>query len=152
MGAVRTGRTVHEWADHARAGTSGVKAAVFSADGRRVLYGGDLSAVLRDVASGRVLQTWRVPYRVTALAMSRDSRWVLTGDADYQVQLHDVTSGRTLRAWRYDALAEALAFSPDGRRMVMGFGDGAVMVCDVVLPRGRNDRARTQLTPDSGCW
>ena len=148
MGAVRTGRTVHEWADHTRAGTSGVKAAVFSADGRRVLYGGDLSAVLRDVASGRVLQRWRVPYRVTALAFSRDGRWVLTGDADYQVQLHDVTSGRTLRAWRY----ETLAFLPDGRRMVMGFGDGAVMVCDVVLPRGRNDRARTQLTPDSGCW
>ena len=152
LGDARTGRTVHEWADHTRAGTSGVKAAVFSADGRRVLYGGDLSAVLRDVASGRVLQRWRVPYRVTALAFSRDGRWVLTGDADYQIQLHDVASGRTLRVWRHNALAEALAFLPDGRRMVMGFGDGAVIVCDVVLPRRRNDRARTQLTLESGCW
>ena len=152
LGDARTGRTVHEWADHARTGTSGVKAAIFSADGRRVLYGGDLTAVLRDVASGRVLQKWRVPYRVTALAFSPDGRWVLTGDADYQVQLHDVASGRTLRVWRRDALAEALAFSPDGRRALMGFGDGAVMVCDIVLPRRRNDRARTQLTPDSGCW
>ena len=152
LGDARTGRTVHEWADHTRAGTSGVKAAVFSADGRRVLYGGDLSAVLRDVASGSVLQKWRVPYRVTALAFSRDGRWVLTGDADYQVQLREVASGRTLRVWRYDALSETLAFSPDGRRALMGFGDGAVIVCDVVLPRGRNDRARTQLTLEGGCW
>ena len=61
LGDARTGRTVHEWADHTRAGTPGVKVAVFSADGRRVLYGGDLSAVLRDVASSKALQKWRVP-------------------------------------------------------------------------------------------
>ena len=107
-------------------------------------------AVLRDIATGRVVHEWKAGARVRAVAYS--GRWILAGDDGYEVELHDAQTGRTVRKWRYDAPSTAIAFSSNDRSALMGFADGTVILCDIRLPERRRGYERTFLTPDGGCW
>jgi Protein kinase domain/WD domain, G-beta repeat len=84
--------------------------------------------------SDRVLRLWSLTNQgakpktltgstgaITALAMSSDSRRLVSGSADSRVRLWDVKSGKLLRTFREPSTRiTAVAMSPDGKTIVCG--------------------------------
>jgi eukaryotic-like serine/threonine-protein kinase len=69
---------------------------------------------------------------VTAVAWSRDDRWIASGSYDETVQVWDATSGRNvLKTYHgHSAPVNAVAWSPDGKRIASGSNDHTVQVWD----------------------
>jgi WD40 repeat protein len=75
---------------------------------------------------------------VHSLAISPDSRRLLSGGFDRTVQLWDLESGAELRTYAMRDGVEALDFSPDGRLFVSGGFDKTAQVWD--LESGRENQ------------
>jgi WD40 repeat protein len=87
-----------------RGSMTGSYSVAFSPDGKQVLTGSwDNTAVLRDVATGRTLQTWKHDGIVFSVAFSPDGKQVLTGSSDKTAVLRDAATGKTLQTWMHDA-------------------------------------------------
>lgn len=86
-----------------------------------------------DLASGkqqRVL-TGHVS-SVLALAVTSDSRLVVSGSADYTLRVWDIDSGRDLRIPMAHASAvNDVALTPDGKRIVSSSGDGTLRIWEL---------------------
>src|ERR1022692_4677181 len=68
---------------------------------------------------------------VNSVALSPDSRWVLTG-GDSTARLWDVSSGREIRRFEgHSGYVSSVAFSPDGRSVLTGSGDHTARLWDV---------------------
>ncbi|MCX8070998.1 MAG: protein kinase [Candidatus Binatia bacterium] len=73
---------------------------------------------------------------VSAVAMSNDGKWVLSGGDDHALLLWDAFAGTAVRSLEgHRANVTALAMTPDGRSAVSGSEDGTVILWD--LQRGR---------------
>jgi len=118
----------------------------FSADGRRLVTGGEANTVkIWDVPTGRELHTLvghsRDVYTV-AFSPDDDSRWIASAGEDSTVKVWDSHTGALVRNFRgHTSLVSSVAFSPDGRRLVSGSRDHTVKVWDVTqLSEEVNDR------------
>ena len=99
--------------------------AAMSPDGSlaAVVHRGDVRLV--DVASGRVLETYRHPGAISA-AISPDNRRVLTGGEDDMVHVWSGQSGRRVHTLtEHTGNAAAVEFSTDGRYVASASTDGS---------------------------
>ena len=117
-----------------------VTAVSFSPDDRWALTGGDTTARLWDVASGREIRRFQGhSSRVTSVAFSPDGRLALTGSWDATARLWDIATGRQIRQFQGHAKAlYAVAFSPDGHLALTGSSDATARLWDV--PSGKEIR------------
>lgn len=113
--------------------------------GPRTTVTGDLSLAAQaigggrvrvvDLVSGRVL--WTAPAaeeEVTALAFSRDGRWLASGAGfvESAVRLWDVTTGRELaRLEGHRTYVRSLLFWPDGEMLASASGDQTIHLWDI---------------------
>jgi WD40 repeat protein len=122
--------------------------AVFSLDGRYVLFGGnDRTMRLWEVETGKEVSRFVGHARgVTSVAFSPDGRRALSGARDGTVRLWDVSTAKEIQAFggnptgdnpRLDAFETAgevfmiphviaVAFTPDGRQALTAWSDGTV--------------------------
>ncbi len=96
------------------------------------------------------------PYRIGAVAVSPDGRWLAYADQELGVAIVDVQTGREVGRVKMnvyhqspsirDDLREALAFSPDGQTIAWS---GVESSADVFLIEARTARPRGRLPGDS---
>lgn len=96
----------------------------------RYIYTGSCGMVIKwDAETGRVLAG--IPLSATALALSWDGRFFLSGNSDRTAGILDAGNGRKLRSLKgHDDWIMAVAFSPDGQRAVTGSWDETARVWD----------------------
>ena len=118
-----------------------VEAMTFDATGKTLATGSyDRSARLWEVASGRLLQTFRGDSfalkghngAVTGLAFAKNGKWLITASKDSDARVWDVATGKTIRIWNNNhwGLAKnmagpnlnCLAVAPDGVTVAVGDG------------------------------
>jgi WD40 repeat protein len=109
--------------------TAWVTAAVFSADGKRVVSASDDGSVrLWETATGKQVQVFKghASY-VKSVAISANGAQVLSGGSDLTVRLWDAASGKQLRLFRkHTEPLVASVFAPGGRQTLSGSRDGQV--------------------------
>jgi WD40 repeat protein/mono/diheme cytochrome c family protein len=123
----KTGKVVRAYFGHA----DSVTAAAFSADGKRVLSGGDDRTLrLWEVESGKTLQVFRgCEGGVKSVAFSPDDKRVLSGSADATVRLWEIESGKDLRDFRKHAESVVdVAFLDEGRATLSASRDANVRI------------------------
>ncbi len=117
-----------------------VMAAKFSPKDSNTVFtcSSDGTAQLWDVHTGKALcDPLKHDDPVSALAVSPDGRWLLTGSGNRssrngKAQLWDARSGKAcVRTWKHEGDVSAVAFSPDSKTAVTGSMDGTVGVWDV---------------------
>jgi WD40 repeat protein len=124
--------------------------ATFSADGKRLIFGGEEhSIMIRDASTGQLMNKLSGHTGdVFAVAVSPDGRWLASGGQDATVRLWDAESGRALYTLRgHVGVISSLAFSPDSRRLASGSWDHTAKVWEldriiagqVILPVTKQD-------------
>nr|VFJ66636.1 MAG: WD40 repeat [Candidatus Kentron sp. DK] len=105
----------------------------FAPDGRTLLTGSDDTLKLWEIASGKVVQTFKSRKNVGLVAFSPDGHTVLSGSSDMtNLELKDVASGKTILTFREDSgFVRSAAFSPDGRAVLLGSTDNTMRLRDV---------------------
>jgi dipeptidyl aminopeptidase/acylaminoacyl peptidase len=118
----------------------------FSSDGRLIASGGyfDISIHVWETATGRQLRVLSKhgntssPYfsGVTAIALSRDGKFVAGGFKDNSVTIWDLNSGEELAEMATSIALPAMAllaiqFSPDGKYLLTAYAEGTTTLWDL---------------------
>jgi WD40 repeat protein len=126
---VETGKEVRQLAESA----SDCRAVAFTADGRRVLAGGETWLQIWDVATGEVVKTFDgLPDNVVYQSFSADGQFAILSRANRPSVIWDLNSGREHKTLSgSEVLTRIETFSPNGRRIFSGGEDGTVKIWDV---------------------
>ena len=66
---------------------------------------------------------------VSAVAISADNKWVVTGSLDRTVRLWDLETGKEVRKFAgHDSAITGVAITPDNKRLISSSGDGTIRV------------------------
>ncbi len=120
-----------------------INAISVSADGTKILSGGDDQTALLFDAKGRKLLTLALPKAVLSVAFSPDGKYLLTGCADNTATLWNLAGNPIFRFRAHDAAIQTVGFSPDGKLMFTGSDDKSVRLTftpDAFLKSGKADR------------
>ena len=112
---------------------AGLRTAVLSPDGSRVVTAGDDGvARIRDVASGQEITTVRHALPVVAASFSADGRRLLTASLDRTAKIWDARTGEELVAFEgHESELASAMFSPGDRWVVTpGLDDHTARVWD----------------------
>lgn len=126
-------------------GAFAVPAIAFTPDGAGLAIANANVVRLRELASGRFMQTLQRPGQEEqavsfySLALSPDGARLAAGDTENGVFTWDLATGTSLptpsghsgEAGRYGALVWAVTFSPGGQRAASAGGDGSVRLWEV---------------------
>jgi WD40 repeat protein len=114
-----------------------VNAVAFTPDGRGALSGDDRTLQLWDVATGRVVRTFKGhSAAVNSVAFSPDGLSVLSGSDDNTIKLWDRASGRLVRTFEgHSAQVKSVAFSHDGRSVLSGGWDKTLRLWEAATGR-----------------
>jgi uncharacterized repeat protein (TIGR01451 family) len=101
--------------------------AVFSPDGTQILLAQANIAILRDIDTGVIIQTFSGHTgTITAVAFSPDGTQILTGSNDRQAKLWNVISGNLIQTYvGHLESVYTVAFSPDGTKIITGSGSSS---------------------------
>ena len=105
-----------------------IGAVAFSADGRTLVSGGPFAVRLWDASNGDVLLELDANDAVDVLTMSRDQRWLASGDHSGEMIVWDLDSGTEHWAGRGGGAIRALAINAAGSILAVGSGAGEVML------------------------
>jgi WD40 repeat protein len=105
-----------------------VRALAFSGDGGLLLTRTDRTVRIWDVATGRLAASPLLhPSNLTAAAISRDGKWVLTGAGDANIRVNDATArlwetatGKCIASIPHKERVAVVAFSPRGELALTG--------------------------------
>lgn len=98
----------------------------WSSNGQRIVTLSDGDAVLRSVRSGEeIARCKKVADRpAAALALSADSRWIVTGDSSGIVRLWDAVAASEVTSWQVGSQnVKTVAFSPNGSWLLADCGE-----------------------------
>jgi WD40 repeat protein len=112
-----------------------VRSLAFSADGKRLVLGGDNGPIsLWDVAADKLLRHLKqLQGTVRPVALSPDARLLAFGENGRMVGLLETATGKELRRWdlKEGRLPSALLFSPDGKLLASSDDGPTAHVWDV---------------------
>ncbi|KZT41148.1 WD40 repeat-like protein [Sistotremastrum suecicum HHB10207 ss-3] len=113
------------------------------------------SSTLLVSASGPIIRTWDLvaggrclralsnhQKTITSLALSSDSRRLLSGSLDHLVKVYDTETYKVVHSMRYPAPILCLGLSPDDTHLVAGMSDGTLSI-------RRRQPKPSQLVPDN---
>ena len=110
----------------------GVRDAVFSPDGKRIVSGG-IDGMIRmwDVDTGKELWGWKQSQDVLSVAFLPDGKRAVSGEAEGTIRIWDAAEGKELKKLTgHTGGVDALAVSPDGSLLVSAGADKTVRVWD----------------------
>jgi len=106
--------------------------AIFSPDGKYTLSNESKLLKLRDIHTGQEIRSFKGHNdNVCALAISADSKFIVSGSYDDMMKLWDTQTGQEIRTFSiHKGRILSLAFSPDGKYVVSGGWDNTVYLWD----------------------
>jgi WD40 repeat protein len=111
---------------------SGGVPAVLSPDGKVLAYATNGLIVRCEVSTGKMMDSFRTPPMMHALASSPDGKLLATGGYDNGVYVYQADGGKLVHTLKgHNGRVFALAFSEDGKILASGSGDSAVLLWDV---------------------
>ncbi len=112
----------------------GLSSLAFSADGARILVGGDEDATgrIHDAKTGALLSRLEGhASSVKAVAFSPDGTRAATGSADRTIRIWNAETGESLAVLPAPDRVNVVAFSPDGARLLACCHDGSAAIWSV---------------------
>ena len=98
-------------------------------DARRAVTGSEASLIIWDLAhQGEPVSLACHPAAVTAVGVSSDGRWVVSGHDDGVLEIRDLSSGQLRAAFAGDSSISAVAVTSDGQTLVAGEVSGRVHI------------------------
>ena len=110
------------------------RSAVFSPDGKRLLTaGGDKRVKLWDIASGKIIHSWKLDSdEVGAALFTPDGKKAIAGGEEYALRIWDTETGDVLGTLVSDVDGTRnIALSPDGKTAATASFDGALKLWDI---------------------
>ncbi len=109
----------------------GIRTAVFSFDGTRVVSGSEDHKVrIWDVATGNMMLSMTHESEVWMVAFSPDGTQVVSGSSDGTARMWDAMTGKEIARMEHEGYVVTVVFSPDGQWWVSGSGDGTACLWD----------------------
>ncbi|KAF3908503.1 hypothetical protein ABW21_db0205184 [Orbilia brochopaga] len=126
---ITTGRTVHT-----ENCNEDFLVAVFSLNGKALASASGSVLTLRDITTWTLQQTIEVGSNILAIAISPDSRSLVSGSADGRVRLWDVNTGALQQTFEgHCQHITAVAISPDSKVVASGSRDYTIRLWDVLV-------------------
>ena len=89
------------------------------------------SVIVTDLMSGKEMVRVKHDGRVYSIAVSPDSRYVVSGSHDNTARVWELTTGQEVARMTHDNLVETVAISPDSRYVVSGSRDNTARVWEL---------------------
>ncbi len=104
----------------------------YAPDGKTIAIATALSVRLRDAKTGRLVGKISHNLRLTDMAFTPDSKYLVRGSDDKTALLWDTRTGRRRQVFGRAATLWSLALAPDGKMLAAASEDHAVFLWDVV--------------------
>jgi WD40 repeat protein/beta-lactamase regulating signal transducer with metallopeptidase domain len=139
--ATATGGTLRLWAaadgkekSLSSGHTAALVAVVVSPDGKTaVTYAADRMVCRWDAATGKLLDSFRVPADSAAVALSPDGKTAARSGSDGTIRIHETAGGKELHQFKGAVRGgSALVYSPDGAVLAERGADGVIRLYDPV--------------------
>ena len=108
-----------------------INSGVLSSDGKILVVGADGMLVFIDLATGRVRQIPGEPQQMTAVALSDDNEWVVTGNKVGGVRLWDLRKGTSRLLEGHKDSVRRVRFLPRQHKVVTAGRDGVIQMFDI---------------------
>jgi len=122
-------RPQRTWHDHELR----IRAALFTKNNQDcVTVGEDMTAVLREVQSGKIKRTIRDREQIHSAVLIKNDQWLATGSRSGIVSIWELQTGKLIIELRGHAVSvRSLSVSPDGKLLASGSEDATVRVWDL---------------------
>lgn len=104
---------------------------LFTESGQVLVARGDGHVVLYDAETARELRAFTHPGTLSAAALGREGRVLITGFLSGDLQVWDVEGGQRISTMKSGVSVYDVALSADGRVLATACGDGTVQLWDV---------------------
>lgn len=105
----------------------------FSSDGKYLSIGGDNKFVLYETFTGREIRTFMDNDGITAIAVSSDGKFILSGNEAGFIKLWDVMSGKVIKSLPTGKKVRIIRFSRDDTLAISHHDDSQLMISDIKI-------------------